>query len=263
MKKNNNNNDINIDLITPENFELIKCNQYKKYKWILFRKKNENEKLNNIIDNNKIEEKINDYYWIKYTNEKKFNEFGQIQINNSEDLLQQIEELKDYQAELLQKLSKTENDYHKLNLNFAKFFKTKKTGELNQDKLIETIEKLRKENNKLQNTLMNMKQGDNFIGISFIEDDLNNSQFIDDYNFDEIIDNFNQAGIYVNNNNNKISNQLKNSIISLIGQINLTQNIKLTLVSIFKQFGINDEEIYQLFGKKRGGVITINQNQFE
>ena len=150
-----------------------------------------------------------------------------------------------------------------MNLNFAKFFKTKKTGELNQDKLIETIEKLRKENNKLQNTLINMKQGDNFIGISFIEDDLNNSQFIDDYNFDEIIDNFNQAGIYVNNNNNKITNQLKNSIISLIGQINLTQNIKLTLVSIFKQIGINDEEIYQLFGKKRGGVITINQSQFE
>ena len=58
--------------------------------------------------------------------------------------------------------------------------------------------------------MFNMKQGDNFIGISFIEDDLNNSQFIDDFNFDEIIENLNQAGIYTSNNQNKISSQLKN-----------------------------------------------------
>ena len=117
--------------------------------------------------------------------------------------------------------------------------------------------------NFLQTTMKNMKQGDNFIGISFIEDDLNNSQFIDDFNFDEIIENLNQAGIYTSNNQNKISSQLKNLFISLISQINLTQNIKLILASILKQVGINDEEIYNLLGKKRGGVISFSQNDYE
>ena len=251
--------DENVDYITPEKYELIKCVQYKKYKWILFKNKNINENNNNNNinnNNNNIDDKdnIKDYIWIYIDNEKKFDEFGQIQFNNSNDLLQQIEELKDYQATLLTKLSKKEKEYNSLNLNFAKLINRKKTGDINQDRLIETIEKLRRENKTLQTTMKNMKQGDNFIGISFIEEDVNNnSQFIDDYNFDDIIDDLNNIGIftYGNNNGNKLTNNLINSVDSLLGQIDLTQNVKLTLASIFKQLGLSDEDIYQLIGKFR------------
>ena len=257
----------NVDYITPEKYELIKCAQFKKFKWILFKKKlNDNNNNNNNSTNiNNIEEKdnIKDYIWIYVDNEKKFEEFGQIQVNNSYDLLQQIEELKDYQATLLRKLSKKENEYNLLNLNFAKLINRKKTGDINQDRLLETIDKLRRENKTLQTTMKNMKQGDNFIGISFIEEDLNsNSQFIDDYNFDDIIEDFNNAGLftYGNSNGNKLTNSLIMSVDSLLGQINLTPNVKLTLGSIFKQLGLTDEDIYQLIGKFRS-FASNNKNK--
>ena len=190
-----------------------------------------------------------------------FEDFGNYLINTSSDLQQQIEELKDNQAELIEQLAKKENDYNKLNLNFAKLFNRKKTGDINQDKLIETIDKLTRENKKLQLALKNMKHGDNFIGISFIEDDINGSQFIDD-DFEEILDNLVKSENLSNGKNNKkinfkMTNQLKNSVDSLLGQNNLNPNVKFILASIFKQLNLNDEDIQYLLGKSRG-VISLS-----
>ena len=102
-------------IITPEKYELIKYVQYRKLKWVLFR--------------NKIQYKEDylHFIWSPIRNEKDFEDFGNFyQMNNSSDLQQQIEELKDYQAELIEQLAKKESDYNKLNLNFAKLFNKKK-----------------------------------------------------------------------------------------------------------------------------------------
>ena len=236
-------------IITPEKYELIKFVQYRKLKWILFR--------------NKIQykEDYSHFIWSPIRNEKDFEDFGNYLINTSSDLQQQIEELKDNQAELIEQLAKKENDYNKLNLNFAKLFNRKKTGDINQDKLIETIDKLTRENKKLQLALKNMKHGDNFIGISFIEDDINGSQFIDD-DLEEILDNLVKSENLSNGKNNKkitfkMTNQLKNSVDSLLGQNNLNPNVKFILASIFKQLNLNDEDIQYLLGKGRG-VISLS-----
>ena len=237
-------------IITPEKYELIKYVQYRKLKWVLFR--------------NKIQYKEDylHFIWSPIRNEKDFEDFGNFyQMNNSSDLQQQIEELKDYQAELIEQLAKKESDYNKLNLNFAKLFNKKKTGDFNQDKLIETIDKLTRENKKLHTTLKSMKQGDNFFGISFIEDDLNGSQFIDDCGLEEILDNLVKNDNFSNGKNIKktyiITNQLKNSVDSLLGLNNLNQNAKFILASIFKQLSLNDEDIHYLLGKSRG-VISLS-----
>ena len=106
-----------------------------------------------------------------------------------------------------------------------------------------------------------MKHGDNFIGISFIEDDINGSQFIDD-DFEEILDNLVKSENLSNGKNNKkitfkMTNQLKNSVDSLLGQNNLNPNVKFILASIFKQLNLNDEDIQYLLGKSRG-VISLS-----
>ena len=107
-----------------------------------------------------------------------------------------------------------------------------------------------------------MKHGDNFIGISFIEDDLNGSQFIDDCGLEEILDNLVKNDNFSNGKNIKkkpyiITNQLKNSVDSLLGLNNLNQNAKFILASIFKQLSLNDEDIHYLLGKSRG-VISLS-----
>ena len=260
----NSNNSLNkneeIEL-NPENYEMVKCVHYnKKLKWILFKLKIEDELNMNINNNNNNNLDYEDFIWKPLTTRREFEEFGAIPNCNSYELQKQIDNLQSCQTELIDKLSKKENDYNRLNLNFAKLFNRKKSGENNQDRLLETIDKLKKENKNLQTTVQNIKNSENnFMGLSFIEDDLNNSQFIDDYNFEEVLNNLDTASIFTytgKNTGNKITPQLKSTIESLFAQIILTQNVKLTMASIFKQIGFTDEDIYQLIGKNRG-VISI------
>ena len=240
---------------------MVKCVHYnKKLKWILFKLKIEDELNMDINNNNNNNFDYEDFIWKPLTTRREFEDFGTIPNCNSYELKKQIDNLQSCQTELIDKLSKKENDYNRLNLNFAKLFNKKKSGENNQDRLLETIDKLKKENKNLQTTVQNIKNSENnFMGLSFIEDDLNNSQFIDDYNFEEVLNNLDTASIFTytgKNTGNKITPQLKSTIESLFAQIILTQNVKLTMASIFKQIGFTDEDIYQLIGKNRG-VISI------
>ena len=239
---------------------MIKCVHYnKKFKWILFKYKN------SIDLNNNIDLDYEDFIWKPLTKRREFENFGPVPTCNSYELQKQIDNLQSCQTELIDKLSKKENDYNRLNLNFAKLFNRKKSGENNQDRLLETIDKLKKENKTLQTTVQTIKNSENnVIGISFIEDDLNNSQFIDDYNFDEILNNLDNASLFTysgKNNGIKITSQLKNTVESIFGQINVTQNFKMTLASLFKQIGFSDEDIYQLLGKNRGVINIPHNNQ--
>ena len=76
-------------------------------------------------------------------------------------------------------------------MNYAKLFKRSKMPEISHDKLLENIDKLKEENKKLNKKIEDLKLNQNFIGFSFIEDDLEGSRFIDDNCFEEILDELN------------------------------------------------------------------------
>ena len=79
-----------------------------------------------------------------------------------------------------------------LNINYAKLLKKSKNPD-SKEKLLETINKLKTENKNLNNTLLKYKTENNIIAISFIEDDLESSFFVDDFCFDTIISELDKA----------------------------------------------------------------------
>ena len=67
--------------------------------------------------------------------------------------------------------------------------KNSKNPENIEEKMAEKLEKLREENKKLIANITKLKSEQQFIGLSFIEDDLETEQFIDDKCFEDILDN--------------------------------------------------------------------------
>ena len=240
INKINNNNEIEI---TPEDYDIIKVYKYgKKLKWYLFKLKEEND------------ENYDNFIWKPIKNRRDYNLFTDIPKNDSFELQKQINNLELENKDLTDKLQKKEGDYNRLSVNFAKLFNRKKNDERDPDKLIETIDQLKKENKNLNNQINKFKEEENVIGISFIEDDLESPQFIDELNFDELIDNLSDNGIFTYIGDKKEYNfkkKLKTSIDGLMAQININQNIKLTLASILKLLNLSDDEIYELIGKYR------------
>ena len=239
--------------ISPENYTIIK--QFKlndNLKWNLFKKikklnsgeKEENNspssnqipkqkfrrhhylKLNsrsksnnNIFNNNSY----SDFVWRPNKNEKDFINFNMelIENNLNENSLdrekqKKIKELETCIKDLEDKLEKKENDCNRINLNYAKLFKRSKLPELSYEKLLENIDKLKNENKNLNKKIENLKYNQNFIGFSFIEDDLEGSRFIDDKCFEEILDE-------IDNKNNK--NQ--NNDINMIKYFNSNEDDKI------------------------------------
>ena len=104
------------------------------------------------------------------------------------------------------KLDKKEKDFNRLNLNYAKMInKSKKQENSNNEELVQKLEKAREENKKLRNTITKYKSEQQFIGLSFIADDLEGEQFIDDKCFEEILN-----GLDENKNMNENKNENKN-----------------------------------------------------
>ena len=62
---------------------------------------------------------------------------------------------------------------------------------MSYENLLETVNKLKEENKVLNKKIENLKISQNFIGFSFIEDDLQGSRFIDDNCFEKILDELN------------------------------------------------------------------------
>ena len=91
--------------------------------------------------------------------------------------------------ELEENLNKKEKDINRLNVNYAKMIKNSKNPENIEEKMAEKLEKLREENKKLIANITKLKSEQQFIGLSFIEDDLETEQFIDDKCFEDILDN--------------------------------------------------------------------------
>ena len=162
------------------------------------------------INNNYDNDSFSDFVWKPQRNRKEFLEFESI-INNNDSINKdkKIEELEKNIKNLEDKLDKKEKDFNRVNMTYAKLFNRNKNPENNIDKLLDEIEKLKKENKNLNININKLKSEHNFIGLSFIADDLEGSQFIDDKCFGEILNGLdknnsnNNNYIYVNENKNK------------------------------------------------------------
>ena len=216
MKIVNNNNLIEQEL-NPENFTIVKSFKLDNLKWFLLKKIKKKSidrgtelspsqsqskyrryrilKMNSKFNNERKDESYSDFIWKSNKNENDFINFDLNNIDKIDDNYEysrekqkKINELETYIKDLEEKLEKKENDCNRINLNYAKLFKRTKIPEETYDKLIENVEKLKKENKILKKKIENFKSTQDFIRISFIEDDLEGSKFIDDKCFEEILD---------------------------------------------------------------------------
>ena len=211
------NNNLVEQELTPENFTIVKFFKLDNLKWFLLKKikkkstERGNElspsqsqskyrryrilKMNSKFNNERKDESYSDFIWKSNKNENDFVNFDLNNIDNIDDKNEfsrekqkKINELETCIKDLEEKLEKKENDCNRINLNYAKLFKRTKIPEETYDKLIENVEKLKTENKILKKKIDNFKSTQDFIRISFIEDDLEGSKFIDDKCFEEILD---------------------------------------------------------------------------
>ena len=131
-------------------------------------------------------------------------DFGTLPLNESTEKQKKIEELERNNKDLEEKLIKKEKDFNRLNLNYAKMINKSKNPENNEEKLAEKLDKLREENKKLVSTITKLKSEQQFIGLSFIADDLEGEQFIDDKCFEDILDNLVEKNKEQNDDKNKL-----------------------------------------------------------
>ena len=338
-KKNANGNDKDIDQeqMIPNNYNIIKSvhiiRNNKQYKWYIFEKikrdnnyskSNSNKKLKqrNI---NSIEEEdsfnnltYEDFIFIPEKNKDILNKF-KLPLNESFEKEKIITNLETNLKTLDKRYKKKEKDFNVLNLNFTNLLHQTKNYNINQEKLKNTIEILKEENQNLNRNLMKYSNKNNYLGLSFIEDNENenDNHFLDDECFEEIlneldgkpkindykylnrnelyikqniINNRNDKNFYssankfypqnfktidnnsdynnIINDNNFVIKNLKESFKILLNQIEPAQNAKTTIISIMKQLGHNDNEIYKILGYNQRGVITttnsnnINKNKY-
>ena len=203
--------------LNPENYNIVKEIQINNLKWYLLKKikKNifiENElnskgvqplyrryqylKLNSKSKKNKekiSEDSYTDFIWKSFKDEKdlanfNLNDINQIDHINDNEKDKKINELQICIKDLKEQLLKKENDCNRINLNYAKLFKKTKKPEMSYDKLLEENDKLKNDIRSLNKKIERLVESQKFIGISFIEDELEGSKFIDDNVFEKILD---------------------------------------------------------------------------
>jgi hypothetical protein len=226
-----------------------------------------------------------DFIWKPFKNQKEFARFGELPISETKENFDMIEDLNKKIRKLEENIIEKEKEYEILYINYNILNQKNKNFE-DHDKLIETIDKLTKENNKLNEIIFKYKNEKNDdVGLSFIDNDLEGSKFLDDKGFEDIFCNLekkesdkkielnsnnkskknnnsknNESGNKVGENNKSkniiINKYLKDSINLLMNQTNMNQNAKSTLSSILIQLGCSDEDIYKIMGNYRG-IISI------
>ena len=207
---------------------------YRRYKYL---------KTNSKLNNERVDDSFSDYIWKANRNEQDFINFNNIdnldnynknELSITKEKQKKINELELCIKNLEEKLEKKENDCNRINLNYAKLFKRTKIPDENYDKLFENVEKLKKENKILKKKIENFKSTQNFIGLSFIEDDLEGSRFIDDKCFDDILDQL-------------VGNKNKRNTHTTTRYKKFENNSEINMLNFFKSHGddnnreINDE----------------------
>ena len=241
--------------------------QSRRYKYIKM-----NSKSNNYIYN---DDSYSDFIWKPNKNEKDFINFNtdiiENDINDNCSNQKKITELESNIKELEEKLEKKENDCNRINLNYAKLFNRSKMPELPYDKLLENNEKLREENKKLNKKIENLKINQNFIGFSFIEDDLEGSRFIDDNCFEEILNELDKNKNNINilkyfrsheddkeNSNKEMNNNYKNDKKYLVFNKDNTKNRKNIIKTEDNKEKINKMNQNQIINKEYFNYFVNN-----
>jgi hypothetical protein len=218
-KENNKDKDEeNMRNITPENYTILKSCQFnREFKWYLLRKKytyNDNaspikmyikkynknnfkDEIVNLDDSNNYNYTYSDFVWIPAKNKKELEEFGDLPLSESFEQEKIIRQLESNIKILENKLKKKEKEYNLLNINYSKLVYRNKNEKI--DKLFETIDRLKSENRNLNKRLSSYSSKNNYIGLSFIEQDENNNSFLEDKCLEEILDELDNNDINENN----------------------------------------------------------------
>ena len=108
-----------------------------------------------------------------------------------------IEDLNKKIRKLEENIIEKEKEYEILYINYNILNQKNKNLEEN-DKLIETIDKLTKENSKLNDIILKYKNEKNDdVGLSFIDNDLEGSKFLDDKGFEDIFCNLDNMKVEI------------------------------------------------------------------
>ena len=287
-----------------------------KLRWYLFKKKSDKKKLNSSSNNNAFifthlksyfknnksyrntlnnttsknpelfDATYEDFIWKPFKSQKEFSRFGELPISETKKNFDMIEDLNKKIKKLEENIIEKEKEYEILYINYNILNQKNKNFE-EQDKLIETIDKLKKENTKLNELVTKYKNEKNDeVGLSFIDNDLEGSKFLDDKDFKDIFSNLDikkeidkkndlnltnktkKINNSINNESEKIgennklreiniNNRLKESINLLMNQVNMDQNARSTFSSILMQLGCSDEDIYRIMGNYRGTISIV------
>ena len=255
------NNEIN-NIEKNVKYNYVKCYQLTdNLKWYLIKKEEkieENLKINKIRNNNYINSDYDSFVWISEENLKQFG----------------IDDLKKYNVDKdIERSPKILEGKINIKFNFKNYNKN------NDINLLETIEKLKNENNYLNQKISKLKIKMNTKDISIIEDESENSIFTEE----DFSEDFNEGNNNINNNNvnnvynihnnnnnmkiylgsgkntynsnksinnNKNLNLLQDSIDSFISQIKQPKKAKGTIGVILKQLGCSNDEIGKLLESK-------------
>ena len=266
-------NEMNLKIIFDKNknYDYVKCYQLTdKLRWYLIKKEE--------IEEEKEKTKINRYK-NKYLNAD-YDSFVWLSEQNLKQL--GIDDLRKYNVDKdIETSPKILEGKIKIKFNFRNFNNQK---DINSDKLLETLEKLKNENKYLNKIILKYKTETNMMDISNIKDEIDDSLLTDDKCFEDLLDDLdtinngninnpnsnnvnNIYNIHNNNNNMKIYfgsgknlnpfratsnnkninlNLIKDSIDSLMTQIKPSKTVKGTIRIILKQLGCSDDDIGKL-----------------
>ena len=265
LNSKNNYNDFSNDINNIEknkNYDYVKCYQLTdKLKWYLIKKEEKEKEEKYAKNKNKyINSDYNAFIWLSEINLKQLG----------------IDDIRKYNVDKdIEKSPKVLEGKINIKFNFRNY---NNQSDINNDKLLETLEKLKNENKYLNKIILKYKTEVNMMDISNIKDEIDDSLLTDDKCFEDFLEDFdninegnnnvnNIYNIHNNNNNmkiyfnsgknfnrginnfsggNKNLKMLKDSIDSLMNQIKPNKNAKGTIGIILKQLGCSDDHINKL-----------------
>ena len=203
------NHQINQEDFIPDNFNILKCVHLpinnKHFKWYILGKIKSEFEYNNSNSSKKSrkthkkndneEEKREDFFnnlsyedfiFIPEKDKDKLNKF-KLPLSDSFEKEKTINDLESNLKTLEKRYKKKEKDFNVLNINFTNLLHQNKTSNKNHEILRNTIEQLREENQNLNKNLMKYSNNHNFLGISYIEEDMNDNHFLEDKCFEDIL----------------------------------------------------------------------------
>ena len=168
------------------------------------------------------------------------------------------------------KYKKKEKDFNVLNINFSKLLYKNKNSSESQDKLLNTIDRLKNENHYLNKRLMQYSNEHNFIGVSFIAENEDDNHYLDDKCFEDILDeldkhtnknnNYNNYNYNIYNNNQRKS--YKNINIPYINKNKCIENEKYFYSSATKFYPNSYKNINNQSDVNNSNNYKINDNYF-